>query len=101
MRRGHIPGAVSHHWRTDLTEGELATVWRPRAMLRASYEAQGITPDRDVIVYCNGGLESSHVWFTLRVLLGYPRVRVYDGSFTEWAAREELPVATGPGSGGR
>jgi thiosulfate/3-mercaptopyruvate sulfurtransferase len=50
-----------------------------------------------VIAYCNGGLESSHVHFTLRALLGFPRVRVYDGSFTEWAEREELPVETGPG----
>ncbi|HEU4564748.1 MAG TPA: rhodanese-like domain-containing protein [Gemmatimonadaceae bacterium] len=98
MRRGHIPGAVSHYWQGDLTEGELAKVWKAPAALRASYAAQGITPDRDIIVYCNGGLESSHVWFALRYILGYPRVRVYDGSFTEWAAREELPVATGGGA---
>jgi thiosulfate/3-mercaptopyruvate sulfurtransferase len=95
MRRGHIPGAVSHYWQGDLTSDALTRVWRPVDELRAAYVAQGITADRDIIVYCNGGLESSHVHFALRYLLGYPRVRVYDGSFTEWAERTELPVETG------
>ncbi|HEY7531054.1 MAG TPA: rhodanese-like domain-containing protein [Gemmatimonadota bacterium] len=95
MRRGHIPGAVNRYWQDDLVEGELARTWRSAAELRAEYAERGITPDREVIAYCNGGLESSHVHFTLRALLGYPRVRVYDGSFTEWAEREELPVETG------
>lgn len=98
MRRGHIPGAVNHYWQDDLEKRQLALVWKPRATLRASYAAQGITPDRDVIVYCNGGLESSHVWFALRVLLGYPSVRVYDGSWTEWSGHEELPLERGPGA---
>ncbi|MBL8979055.1 MAG: sulfurtransferase, partial [Gemmatimonadetes bacterium] len=60
--------------------------------LRASYVAQGITPDRDIILYCNSGTEASHVYFALRYLLGYPRVRIYTGSWTQWAEREELPV---------
>jgi thiosulfate/3-mercaptopyruvate sulfurtransferase len=96
MRRGHIPGAVNHYWATDLSnERGFGLVFRTTDELRASYAAQGITPDRDIVVYCNGGLESSHIYFTLRSLLGYPKVRVYDGSWTEWAAREELPLATG------
>jgi thiosulfate/3-mercaptopyruvate sulfurtransferase len=74
---------------------DFATVWKPREELRASYAAQGITPDKAIIAYCNGGLESSHVYFALHNLLGYPRVRVYDGSFTEWAERLELPVKVG------
>lgn len=95
LRRGHIPGAINHFWQGDLTKVDFATVWRPRDDLRASYAAQGITPDKTVIAYCNGGLESSHVYFALHNLLGFPRVRVYDGSFTEWSEKVELPVTTG------
>ena len=95
LRRGHIPGAMNHFWQGDLVKQDFATVWKSRDELRASYARQGITPDRTIIAYCNGGLESSHVYFALHNLLGYPRVRVYDGSFTEWAEMLELPVKTG------
>lgn len=95
LRRGHIPGAINHFWQGDLTKVNFATVWKPRDELRAGYGAQGITPDKTVIAYCNGGLESSHVYFALHNLLGYPHVRVYDGSFTEWSERTELPVVVG------
>ncbi len=95
LRRGHIPGAIGHFWQGDLTKVDFATVWKSRDDLRASYVGQGITPDKRVVAYCNGGLESSHVYFALHDLLGYPRVRVYDGSFTEWSERVELPVKTG------
>jgi len=50
---------------------DFATVWKARDELRASYAAQGITPDKTIIAYCNGGLESSHVYFALHNLLGY------------------------------
>jgi thiosulfate/3-mercaptopyruvate sulfurtransferase len=98
LRRGHIPGAINHYWQEDLVQGEFARVWKPSEEIRARYAAQGITSDKQIIAYCNGGLESSHVHFTLRGLLGYPRVKVYDGSYTEWSEREDLPIETGPGA---
>jgi len=96
MRRGHIPGALNHWWQDDLETSGFGRVFKPVTALRDAYAAQGITPDRDIILYCNTSTEASHLWFALRVLLGYPRVRIYAGSWTEWAEREELPVATGP-----
>ena len=92
MRRGHIPGAISHYWQDDLTREGFGFVWKPLAELRAAYEAQGITSDRSIIAYCNSATEASHLYFALRNLLGYPRVRVYVGSWTEWAENLELPV---------
>jgi len=95
LRRGHIPGAVNHFWQGDLSTVDFATVWKRSDQLHASYEAQGIVSDKTIIAYCNGGLESSHVYFALHNMPGYPRVRVYDGSFTEWSERLELPVKAG------
>lgn len=96
MRLGHIPGAINHYWQDDLVTEGFGRVFRPLDSLRTAYRAQGITPDRDIILYCNSATEASHVYFVLVSLLGYPRVRVYPGSWTEWAGRAELPVATGP-----
>jgi thiosulfate/3-mercaptopyruvate sulfurtransferase len=101
MRRGHIPGAISHYWQEDLEREGFGYVWKSPERLRREYAAQGITPDKAIIAYCNSATEASHVHFTLRYLLGYPRVRVYVGSWNEWAEREELPVETGGQGGGR
>jgi thiosulfate/3-mercaptopyruvate sulfurtransferase len=92
LRRGHIPGAINHSWKSDLVKPDLALVWQSADSLRAAYQAQGITPDRDIILYCNTGTEASHVFFALKYLLGYPRVRIFTGSWTQWAEREELPI---------
>ena len=92
LRRGHIPGAANHPWKDDLEKQDLVLVWKSVEALRAAYQAQRITPERDIIVYCNSGTEASHVFFALKYLLGYPRVRIYTGSWTQWAEREELPV---------
>jgi thiosulfate/3-mercaptopyruvate sulfurtransferase len=97
MRRGHIPGAINHYWQNDLTQEGFGRVWKSESDLRASYTAQGITPDRNIIAYCNSTTEASHVHFALRYLLAYPRVRIYVGSWTEWAEREDLPIETGSG----
>jgi thiosulfate/3-mercaptopyruvate sulfurtransferase len=92
MRRGHIPGAIDHYWQGDLTQVGFGHVWKKPVELRADYAAQGITPEKNIIVYCNSATEASHVYFTLRYLLGYPRVRIYVGSWTEWAERVDLPI---------
>jgi len=100
MRRGHIPGAISHYWRNDLTQVGFGHVWKSPAELRANYRAEGITPDKSIIAYCNSTSEASHVHFSLRYLLGYPRVRIYVGSWTEWAERVDLPIEVGKRVGG-
>ena len=95
IRRGHIPGAISHYWQNDLTQVGFGHVWKAAAELRAAYTAQGITPDKKIIAYCNSTTEASHVHFTLRYLLGYPDVRIYTGSWTEWAGKADLPIEVG------
>jgi thiosulfate/3-mercaptopyruvate sulfurtransferase len=65
--------------------------FRPAGELRAMYTEADVTPDREVITYCQGAYRAAHSYLTLR-LLGYPRVRVYLGSWKEWGDREETPV---------
>ena len=60
--------------------------------LRALYAGKGVTPGKDVIAYCRIGERSSHTWFVLHELLGYPNVRNYDGSWTEWGNSVRVPV---------
>ncbi len=89
QRGGHIPGAANIPW---------ATVVRPDGTfksaeeLRAVYEGKGVTPDKEVIAYCRIGERSSHTWFVLNYLLGYPNVRNYDGSWTEWGSLIGAPI---------
>jgi thiosulfate/3-mercaptopyruvate sulfurtransferase len=91
-RRGHIPGAISHFWMDDLEKSPAGTVWKSPEALRAAYTAQGILPDKRIVLYCNTGTEASHAYFALRFLLGYPQVEVYVPSWTEWAGRDQYPV---------
>jgi thiosulfate/3-mercaptopyruvate sulfurtransferase len=60
--------------------------------LQALYEAEGVTPDKDVVAYCRIGERSSHSWFVLKELLGFERVRNYDGSWTEYGSLVGAPV---------
>lgn len=95
MRHGHIPGAINHYWQDDLEQQGFGRVWKPADALRKGYAAQGITPDKRLILYCNSTTEASHIFFALSYLLGYPDVRIYTGSWTEWAERTDLPIEGG------
>ena len=87
-RGGAVPGAVHIEWTRNLTpSGD----FKPAAELKKMYDDAGVTPDREVITYCQGGYRAAHSYVALR-LLGYPRVRIYVGSWKEWGDREELPI---------
>jgi thiosulfate/3-mercaptopyruvate sulfurtransferase len=87
-RGGAVPGAIHIEWTRNLTpSGE----FKPAAELKHMYADAGVTPDREVIAYCQGGYRAAHSYLALR-LLGYPRVRVYVGSWKEWGDREDLPI---------
>jgi len=90
LRGGHIPTAKSIPWaRAANPDG----TFKPANELRAIYEQeQGLSPRDDVIAYCRIGERSSHTWFVLRYLLGYDRVRNYDGSWTEWGNAVRAPI---------
>ena len=89
-RGGAIPGAVHIEWTRNLGPDG---AFKPAADLRAMYEAAGVTPDKEVITYCQGGYRAAHAYLALR-LLGYPRVRNYTGSWKEWGDRDDLPIET-------
>ncbi|HEX5147878.1 MAG TPA: sulfurtransferase [Candidatus Limnocylindrales bacterium] len=89
QRPGHIPGAASIPWAQTVREDG---TFKDRAELAALYAAKGVTPDKDVIAYCRIGERSSHSWFVLHELLGYARVRNYDGSWTEYGSLIGVPI---------
>lgn len=90
QKPGHIPGAKNIPWAKAVNPQTGAFL--PAPDLRALYEGQGITPDREVIAYCRIGERSAHTWFVLHELLGYPKVRNYDGSWTEWGSLVGVPI---------
>jgi thiosulfate/3-mercaptopyruvate sulfurtransferase len=89
QRGGHIPGAKSIPWAKACNEDG---TFREHEDLRALYAAQGISGDHPVITYCRIGERSSHSWFVLKYLLGFPQVKNYDGSWTEWGNLVAAPV---------
>jgi thiosulfate/3-mercaptopyruvate sulfurtransferase len=91
LRGGHIPGARNVPWSRAVRPED--GTFRDAEELRAIYEREaGLKPSDDVIVYCRIGERSSHTWFVLNYLLGFPRVRNYDGSWTEWGNLVGVPV---------
>ena len=89
---GHIAGAANIPWVKAANDDG---TFKSADELKALYEAEGITADRDVIAYCRIGERSSHTWFALQELLGYPNVKNYDGSWTEYGSLVGAPVELG------
>ena len=98
LRRGHIPGAINHFWGDDLQGTAGNKTWKSADELRAAYLAQGISPDKRIVIYCNTGTEASHVYFALHEILHYPDVKVYVPSWTEWSEKTDWPIE-GPDAG--
>ncbi|MEK0327562.1 MAG: sulfurtransferase, partial [Nitrosopumilus sp.] len=90
QRGGHIPGANNIPWATAVNDAD--GTFKTVDELKQNYQPKGVTPDKDVICYCRIGERSSHSWFVLKYLLGYPKVRNYDGSWTEWGNMIGNPV---------
>ncbi|MFN8233357.1 MAG: sulfurtransferase [Actinomycetota bacterium] len=89
---GHVPGAANIPWSKAANDDG---TFRSADELRELYAAGGITPDREVIAYCRIGERSSHTWFVLQELLGFPSVKNYDGSWTEYGSLVGVPVEVG------
>jgi thiosulfate/3-mercaptopyruvate sulfurtransferase len=89
QRMGHIPGAANVPWGQAVREDG---TFKPVEELQQLYGGKDVTPDKDVIAYCRIGERSSHTWFALKHLLDYPKVRNYDGSWTEWGSMVDMPV---------
>jgi thiosulfate/3-mercaptopyruvate sulfurtransferase len=91
LRGGHIPGARNVPWARAVDPE--THCFRSADELRAIYEReQGLSPGEEIVVYCRIGERSSHSWFVLTYLLGYPSVRNYDGSWTEWGNAVRAPI---------
>jgi thiosulfate/3-mercaptopyruvate sulfurtransferase len=90
LRGGHIPGAANIPWARAVNQDG---TFKSAEELREIYEGEhGLSPDSNVVAYCRIGERSSHSWFVLTYLLGYPQVRNYDGSWTEWGNLVRVPI---------
>ena len=91
-RAGHIPGATSYFWKYSFNDdGTMKPVAHLREML---VEGLGLDPEKEVVTYCTGGLETSMNWFVLHRVLGFKKAKLYDASMKEWANREDTPMTS-------
>lgn len=89
QRGGHIPGAVNIPWGQAVNDDG---TFKSADELQKLYQSKGVAVDKEVISYCRIGERSSHTWFVLKYLLGYPNVKNYDGSWTEWGNMIDNPI---------
>ena len=90
QRGGHIPGAKNIPWAQTVNDAD--GTFKSRKDIEALYAPKGVTREKEVITYCRIGERSSHTWFVLKYLLGFPNVKNYDGSWTEWGNSVGTPV---------
>lgn len=95
IRNGHIPGAKNIPWQTVTVGEDNFHQLRSLDEIRALLDRRGITPDDDIILTCSTGREATLQYVVLKHLLGYPKVRIYEGSWTEYSSHPDLPVETG------
>jgi thiosulfate/3-mercaptopyruvate sulfurtransferase len=102
MRNGHIPGALNLDWH-QLVQPEDRHRFKPVEEMRKIVERSGIKKHDDLVVYCGTGREATLLYMVMKHVLGYPKVRLYEGSWTEYCAHKDLPIAKGmePGKAGR
>ncbi len=93
LRKGHIPGAISFHW-ARLMGTENTHQFLRKEQVQAELEAAGLTADKEIIVYCGTSREGSLLRFYLRHVAGYPNVRLYEGSWKEYASLKQHPAET-------
>lgn len=91
---GHIPGAINLPWKTLMVEGT-PTLLKEEDEIKDILDGKGITPDKSIICSCGTGREATNEFIMFRFLLGYPDVKIYEGSFTEWSSYPENPTVTG------
>jgi thiosulfate/3-mercaptopyruvate sulfurtransferase len=94
IRRGHIPGARNVFWQTTL-EGDEIRTWKKREDLERLFAESGAVREQEIVVYSRTARDASHLYFTLKFVLGYPNVRLYRGSWVEWSHDRSFPVKTG------
>jgi thiosulfate/3-mercaptopyruvate sulfurtransferase len=91
-RQGHMPGAKHLEWTHNYENSDVKR-WKSADALKAQLDAIGVTPDKEVVTVCQGGIRAAQALFTLK-LLGYEKVRNYDGSFSDWGNRDDTLIVT-------
>jgi thiosulfate/3-mercaptopyruvate sulfurtransferase len=99
IKPGHIPGAVSLPWNKFMTEANPKKL-RPVGDIHALLKEEGLKPDMNIIISCGSGTKAALQFIVFKYLLKWPKVRIYEGSFTEWSACEDNLTVTGPNPGG-
>ncbi len=95
VKPGHIPGAISLPWKTTMSPDNPALL-KSDEEIAAIVKKLNITPDKTIITYCGTGREATNLFLLFRCYLGYPNVKLYEGSFTEWVTDPDNPTVTGP-----